>query len=199
MTHANHFCARRARFTRFSRYLGLLILFAGCEVDRSSSSLIGRNENVAEAIAAIRAADVTLVYVGASDCAFARSPSAQQALRVALAHFDSVAAITGKRIVKIGISLDQIDTLGLLHLRGVGRFDHLFPSGALDNPGQIQVANAYLGLPSVMPQLALVAFDSSAIERSKVAPRVLFRAEGLQELLRWKDRGWVVPRGAFAQ
>lgn len=199
MAHVNRACALAARILRISGILGFLISYAGCEVQQSADGSNGQNETVAQAIAAIRAADVTLVYVGASDCAFARSPSAQQALRVALAHFDSLAAFTGKRIVKIGISLDQIDSLGVLHLRGVGRFDHLFPSGTLDNPGQLYVANAYLGLPSVMPQLALVAFDSSAIERSKVAPRVLFRAEGLQELLRWKDRGWMVPSGALVQ
>ena len=128
-----------------------------------------------------------------------RAESLVDALRDALAHFDSVATSTGKRFLTVGIALDQIDSLGLLHLRALGRFDYLFPSGAIDNPGQLHVANGYLGLPSVMPQLALVAFDSSAEDRSKVAPRVLFRTEGVHELLRWKDRGWTVPRGGLIQ
>lgn len=197
--YASHACAPRARITRFFRTVGLLIVFAGCDVERSAVEAKGREESVAEAISAIRDADVTLVYVGASDCVFARSPSAQHALRDALAHFDSVATSTGKRFLTVGIALDQIDSLGLLHLRALGRFDYLFPSGAIDNPGQLHVANGYLGLPSVMPQLALVAFDSSAEDRSKVAPRVLFRTEGVHELLRWKDRGWTVPRGGLIQ
>lgn len=190
-------CEINSRIARAA--LGLLHLFGllavpiGCDVKRDVEIAERRDESVAKAISAIQNADLVMVYIGASDCEFARSDSAQQALREGLAHFEKAAEQSHQRILKIGIALDRVDTLGRLHLRSVGKFDHVFPQGTIDNAGQVHVASAYLGLPSVMPQLALLAFDPRTKGHSKPAPRVLFRAEGVHELLRWQSREWRIP------
>jgi hypothetical protein len=129
--------------------------------------------------------EVILYFIASSTCGASRHPSLPQAMqRIHNRVADSVKA-QNKRVVYVGVGVDENPTASLDFLKQYGPFDEVIAGGSWLGTGAVDLLIRGLPGPLVLPQLLIVERDVEAGKKaiSVSADRVQARKLGFQEIL----------------
>jgi len=134
-----------------------------------------------------------LIYFGASTCRPSRDPALAADVRAIRRALRESATRDSRRLVAIGVAVDNDVQAGLAHLSSVDAFDEVLSGHGWANEGVLKYIAGDLGGPAATPQIVVVdrhitnEGDSGELGSDHEAVRV--RKVGLVAIRRWRADG----------
>ena len=159
---------------------------------------MGHRDGYQPTYEAIPGAQLALVFIGSSKCAFSTNPELPRMIESAKSSVREAAMEAGRSFTALGIAKDWDVGAGVAHLATIGTFDEIMAGRSWMNEGVLKyVWQALPGKPSTPQVLVverMVAVPLAAGDRFKVSNEsVITRKVGLGEIEQWVEMGTPLP------
>lgn len=147
---------------------------------------------------AVPGAELALVFIGSSQCAFSTNPDLPRMIEHAKNAVKETAVEAGMSFSTLGVAKDWNVDAGIAHLSAFGRFDEIMAGRSWMNEGVLKyIWQTLPGAPSTPQVLVverMVTVPLAAGDRFKVSDEsVITRKIGLDEIEQWVEAGMPLP------